>query len=255
MEQHEKVFFEVFPDFHCPEDISGMFNHVIVKDVILSKANKELKIYTDSKILIPKENIYKMEDSLSSYLFQNRVRVRIVEHYELSGQYNVKSLTDMYKESLLKEIYHESNILYGLVKNAIWYVNENVIHLTLDDTFLARKRSIYIKNYLETVYKERFGFDINVGFDYTEAQKEAIRLANEHTLELEVKQILEKGEAIAKENEALNENKASDNKKSDDKGANGNTKGSNSNKSDKPNDNKENSWKKKSSYDQLGMLK
>ena len=42
MEQHEKVFFEVFPDFHCPEDISGMFNHVIVKDVILSKANKEL---------------------------------------------------------------------------------------------------------------------------------------------------------------------------------------------------------------------
>lgn len=211
MTQSQKKFFEVFPDFNCTGDFINMFEHVEVKDVVISKSLKMLKIYTNCDILIPKEQIYKMEEALSSYLFQGRSKVKFFEHYELSGQYNVKNLTELYKESLLTELYHESNILYNLVKNADWYINDNVIHLTLDDTFLARQKSLYIKNYLETVYKDRFDYEINVGFDYTEEQKEAIRLANEHTLELEVRQIMEKNEAIARENGEMQEVKSDSN--------------------------------------------
>ncbi len=243
MVQQEKAFFDVFPEFNCPDEFRNLFNNVSVRDVVLSKSKKLLKIYINSKILIPKDKIYKMEDSLSSYLFQNHMRVVLMEHYELSEQYNVNSLTDMYKESLLLEFSHESNILHNLIKNAEWYVNNNVIHLTLDDTFLAKQRSSYIKNFLETIYRERFGFDINVGFDYTEEQKEAIRLANEHTLELEIRRIMEKNDAIARENGEINgtsDSKSDNNKgksnsgKSDNNAPakNGNT-GTNSNNSDK----------------------
>lgn len=258
MVQQEKAFFEVFPDYHCPDELNNLFGNVKVTDVVLSKSKKLLKIYINSRILIPKKKIYKMEDSLSSYLFQNRMHVKIIEHYELSGQYNVTSLTDMYKESLLDEINHESNILFRLIKNADWYVNDNVIHLTLDDTFLARQRAVYIKNFLETVYKERFDYEINVGFDYTEEQKEAIRLANEHSLELEVRQIMEKVEAIARENGDNNYKTASSdnakgessNKTNSDNGKNAvsgnNSKGKNGNNSGTSNGNKgyeKKSWK------------
>ena len=199
MVQQEKMFFDVFPDFKCPSDLNNIFSTVEVKDVVLSKSSGLLKLYMNSRILIPKAQIYEMEDALSDYLFQNRMRVKIIEHYQLSGQYNVSRLTEMYKESLLIELYNESNVLYNIVKKAEWYVNEEVIHLTLDDTFLTRQRSMHIKNYLEHMYKERFDYDINVGFDYTEEQKDAIRAANRHTLELEVEQILKMGEDRTRE--------------------------------------------------------
>ena len=194
-----KKFSDVFSDFKCPSELDNIFQNVEVRDVVLSKSNNMLKVFINSRILIPKVQIYEMENALASYLFQSRMRVKIIEHYELSSQYNVSRLTDMYKESLLIELYNESNVLYNMAKKAEWFVNEDIIHLTLDDTFLTRQRSIYIKNFLEHVYKERFDYDINVGFDYTEEQKEAIRAANQHTLELEVKHIIELGEERARE--------------------------------------------------------
>ncbi|MBR1599030.1 MAG: PolC-type DNA polymerase III [Lachnospiraceae bacterium] len=216
MSQQTKMFFDAFPDFKCQAELDNIFQTVEVRDVVLSKKSNMLKVLINSRILIPKVQIYEMENELSSYLFQSRMKVKIIEHYELSGQYNVSRLTDMYKESLLIELYNESNVLYNIAKKAEWYVNEDVIQLTLDDTFLTRQRSMYIKNFLEHVYRERFDYDINVGFDYTEEQKEAIRAANQHKLELEVKHIIELGQERARELElnGLDEQGADKNKRS-----------------------------------------
>lgn len=192
MAEQTKLFFDVFPDYNCSSELKRIFNDVQVKDVVLSKACNKLKLYINSSVLISKKDIYNVEDSLSEYLFQNRMRVKIIEHYELSGQYNVSRLTDMYKESLLFELQKESTILFNLLKKAEWFVNENIINLTLEDTFVAKDRSHEIKKFLENVYKERFDYEISVGFDFTEEQKDEIRRANEHTLMLEVMQILEK---------------------------------------------------------------
>ena len=79
MVQQEKAFFDVFPEFNCPDEFRNLFNNVSVRDVVLSKSKKLLKIYINSKILIPKNIIYKMEDSLSSYLFQNHIYLK--NHY------------------------------------------------------------------------------------------------------------------------------------------------------------------------------
>jgi DNA polymerase-3 subunit alpha (Gram-positive type) len=216
--QEGKLFFDVFPEYNCSSEFRKMFEDVIVTDVVMSKANKQLKIYIDSKVLIPKEHIYEMEDSLGSFLFQNRFRVLFVEHYRLSAQYNIKSLTDIYKDSLLLELYKESNVLYHLVRKSEWYVTDNVLHLTLDDTFVARQKSLHIKNFLEHVYKERFDYEISVGFDFTEAQKEAIRRANDHALKMEVMQIMEKSEQAQEVNgEGGSKGENADSKNADNK--------------------------------------
>lgn len=190
----KRQFFEVFPGFGCPEDIRELFEQVYVTEAVLVKSEKTLKLYTESRIVISKQDIYEIEDMLSDFVFQGNMRVKLLEHYDLSNQYNISKLTDIYKDSLLFELSAESSVLYRLVKNAEWFIDGNIITLTLDDTFLAKTRSVDIKKYLEKVYKERFGYDIQVGFDFTEEQKDSIRKANEHKLHLEVHQIMEQVE-------------------------------------------------------------
>lgn len=192
--KEQKTFFEVFPDFSCVGALKDMFSQVVVTDAVMVKSEKTLKFKIISKILIPKQDIYAIEDALSEHIFQGNMRVKLIEKYDLSNQYNIESLTDAYRESMLFELQTESSVLYRLVKNVEWYISDNIITLTLDDTFLAKKRSEDIKNYLEQVYRERFGFSIQVGFDFTEEQKDAIRKANDHKLQLEIEQIISKGQ-------------------------------------------------------------
>ncbi len=187
----QKKFFDVFPGFSCMDGLKEMFEQVVVTEAVMVKSEKTLKVKIISNILIPKQDVYAVEDELSEYVFQGNMCVKLLERYNLSNQYNVKSLTDCYKESLLFELQTESSVLYRLMKNAEWYVNDSILTLTLDDTFLAKTKSTDIKKYLERVYEERFGFDIQVGFDFTEEQKDAIRRANEHKLHLEVLQIMQ----------------------------------------------------------------
>ena len=187
----QKKFFEVFPGFECPGNLKELFEQVIVTEATLVRSEKTLKLKIESKVLIAKQYIYDMEDMLSDFVFQSNMRVKLIEYYDLSVQYDISKLTDVYKDSLLFELQAESSVLYRLVKGAEWFIDGNIITLTLDDTFLAKNRSQDIKKYLEQVYKIRFHYDIQVGFDFTEEQKDSIRKANEHKLHLEVQQIMQ----------------------------------------------------------------
>ena len=121
----------------------------------------------------------------------------------MSEQYTIETLTAVYQDSLLYEVRQESLVLYNLLSKAEWNVNEAILTLFLEDSFLARNKSQEIKQFLETIYKNRFQMELKVGFDYTEAQKKAFYEANRHKLNFEVNQImdhLEMQEGIAKEN-------------------------------------------------------
>lgn len=216
---NQKQFFDVFPGFDCPSGLKKQFEQVNVESAVLSKSTKTLKLCISSGIIIEKKDIYVIEDLLANFIFQGNMKVKIIEFYNLSEQYDVSNLTDIYRDSILYEIKHESSIMYRLVKDAEWFIEDNILTLTLDDTFLAKTRSSMIKEYLENMYKERFGFDIKVGFDFTEEQKDMIRKANEHKLNLEVHQIMKQveknkeEEAHAAEEETTTNSKANTNNK------------------------------------------
>ncbi len=207
----KKKFFDVFPGFTCPAGLEDLLEQVFITAATLKKSEKKLKFTIESRNIIEKKDIYALEEALGQFVSQGRMRVKLVEHYYLSEQYDVDKLTDLYKDSLLFELQQESSVLYRLVKNAEWYINGNIITLTLDDNFLAKNRSEEIKNYLESLYLERFGYEIQVGFDYTEEQKESIRRANEHKLNLEVHRIMEQvGAGQEKQDGVAKEEKGSD---------------------------------------------
>ncbi|MBE5941058.1 MAG: PolC-type DNA polymerase III [Lachnospiraceae bacterium] len=242
-----KPFFDVFPGFQCSADIQELFRQVQVTDAVLIKSKKTLQVYIESSILLPKEEIYIMEAELAEFIFQNKMRVKIMEHYTLSEQYNIKTLTDAYKESILFELSVESSVLFRFLKKAEWFIDGNVITITLVDNFVAKTRSADLKKFLETIYKDRFDFDIQVGFLYTEEQKNTIRKAAEHRLQQEIANIMKQQvseEEQAVETVASSNDTATENEKKDSK----NAKGSNNNatKADDSNNKSKDNWKRSS---------
>ena len=96
-----KNFFDVFPGFGCPEALRELFEQVYITEATLVKSEKTLKVKMESKVLIAKQDIYEIEDLLNDFVFQGNMRVKLLEYYDLSSQYDIQKLTDVYKESLL----------------------------------------------------------------------------------------------------------------------------------------------------------
>ena len=157
----------------------------------MKQAERRLIISLLSKHLISRPKIVQVEDIICGHLFRGRgYKVIIDDHYELSSQYNTRTLTEVYKDSILYDVEKISHVGYRLLKRAEWYYADDIITLAMEDSKLSKSHSIGIKKYLEETYKKRFGMDIKVGFDYTESDKEMLRRANEQKMKLEIEAIL-----------------------------------------------------------------
>ena len=212
----KRLFKDVFVDLRLDNKIEELIGNAEVEKITMFKSERKMVISFVSQVLIAKQYIFKAEQALSEHIFGRGTGKCVIEdRYELSKQYNLKSLTNIYKDSFLEELKSFSHVGYRLLKKAEWYFDGNILTLALEDISLARSQSGIIKNYLETTYKNRFGMEVVVGFDYTEEQKISLRAANEHKLKQELMAI----EALNKQNENTasgsgDEGKAGENNKS-----------------------------------------
>ena len=186
-----KLFFEVFPELNMDKELSSLFEDTMIEKVVMKQAERQLIISLLSKHLISRPKIVQVEDIIYGHLFRGRgYKVIIDDRYELSSQYNTRTLTEVYKDSILYDVEKISHVGYRLLKRAEWYYSDDIITLAMEDSKLSKSHSIGIKKYLEETYKKRFGMDIKVGFDYTESDKEMLRRANEQKMKLEIEAIL-----------------------------------------------------------------
>ena len=186
-----KLFFEVFPELNMDKELSSLFENTMIEKVVMKQAERQLIISLLSKHLISRPKIVQVEDIICGHLFRGRgYKVIIDDRYELSSQYNTRTLTEVYKDSILYDVEKISHVGYRLLKRAEWYYADDIITLAMEDSKLSKSHSIGIKKYLEETYKKRFGMDIKVGFDYTESDKEMLRRANEQKMKLEIEAIL-----------------------------------------------------------------
>lgn len=187
-----RLFYDVFPDLDIRGDWGKVFSKASVEKVIMKKRSRMLCVYLHSEYLIPKKQIRWLEKRIKDALFKNmRIQVQIQERFTLSSQYTLTKVTEEYWDSLLFELREQSLVDYNLMSHASWAFEDDIMTILLEDSFLARQKSMQMKGLLEKIYKERFGADIKVGFDYTEEQKEAFYAANKHKLKLEVSSVME----------------------------------------------------------------
>ncbi|MCM1082336.1 MAG: PolC-type DNA polymerase III [Clostridium sp.] len=183
----KRLFKDVFFELKLDKKIEDLIGNAEIEKITMFKSERRMVISFVSQVLIAKQYIFKAEQALSEHIFGRGMGSCVIEdRYELSKQYNLKSLTNIYKDSFLEEIKSFSHVGYRLLKKAEWYFDGNILTLALEDISLARSQSGIIKSYLETTYKNRFGMEVVVGFDYTEEQKVSLRAANEQKLKMEL---------------------------------------------------------------------
>ncbi|MBE5945595.1 MAG: PolC-type DNA polymerase III [Lachnospiraceae bacterium] len=183
----KKLFREVFPGLKLGKDLDDLIGQTEVTKITMFKSKKKMVISISSNNLIAKELIFKAENMLTEFVFGKGTDVcEIDEHYTLSKQYSLPHLTNIYKDSFLEEIKLKSYVDYRILKRGEWFFNENIVTLALEDTNLAKSHAPVIKEYLEDTYKNRFGMDVVVGFDFTDEQKSSLRAANELRLKQEL---------------------------------------------------------------------
>lgn len=186
-----ELFFNVFEGLQMNTELKELFLEVYVTKVTMLSHKKSLTVDIASKHIISRPNIAAAEDLLKCHLFGNKnIQVVIKEHYELSSQYNTRTITEVYKDSILYDVEKFSHVGYRLLKKAEWFYDEGIITLAMEDTKIARSHAISIKTYMEDMFKDRFSMDINTCFEYTDSDKETLRKANELKMKLEVEAIL-----------------------------------------------------------------
>ena len=112
-----KLFFEVFPTLKITGEMSALLKETEITKVASNSAQNALRIYLESTRLIPKPEIYHIEQEIRQQLFPHKeVAVKIIEKFNLSSQYTPEKLMAVYRESILEEIRNYSVLLYNLMR-------------------------------------------------------------------------------------------------------------------------------------------
>ena len=185
MEEGKIGLLQVFSAYHPSRTMQELFEDVFVDRVRLSRQSKVLHIYVISQHLIHQQYVQQLQYELYPFAKGTVPGIRVLDiqvKYRLSDRYGLVDIYEEYGESLLYEIKDADPINYLLVKDEAWVVNDNVITIPMPDSDLAKCRFHEIQDYLIQVFQERFDMEIQVGFNFREEDKTALREAHEKRL-------------------------------------------------------------------------
>ena len=187
-----KLFFEVFPELKVNQDMEKLLADVEVTKVSTNRQRDHLRVYLLSTRLIWKSNIFHLEGNIKKQLFPHHdVSVKIIEKYQLSGQYNPKKLMDVYRDSILEEFRAYSLLAYNVLRMAqMEFPEEHKMILTLEDSVIARQKTEEVVQILEKIICERCGMDIDIQVEYTEPKEKKYKKNSDIQIENEVKSIV-----------------------------------------------------------------
>ncbi len=165
--------FEVFEEIHVKPDLENAFQEVEVEKITASRIAGKTVLHLKSRRLLEFQQKEEMERVLEKQFFgQTGQKVEFAIVYQLSGQYNPKSLWELYRESVICEVEKESRMASFLLKKAAvsfdLQADIPVMKLDIEDTFVNRTLASELKNFLELMYAERFQFQVGIEFSYHE---------------------------------------------------------------------------------------
>ena len=200
MEVTTKPFFSVFPDLKVSDDVRSLFEDANIKEITLKKRDNMLKISFQCDHLISRVDTWRMERTIREQLFSKRfVKIRFQESYHLSEQYNLKYLMEHYMKSFLFELKGKGEVIFNVVRKGDYKVSDNVITFYFEDTFVNRNKAPEIKDFFETILKNRFSIDAKVGFDFSKTIDQSLKMESNYRLQQEIHTIVEHADTVEKE--------------------------------------------------------
>ena len=187
-----KSFFEVFPQLKLDTDLHGMLDDATVSKVSTTRQRNSLRIYLGCGRLLPKEKIYFLESELKRQLFPHHtMNIKIIEHFQLSEQYTLKNLLDVYWSSILTEFHRYSLLEYNLLRQAkVDVVEENTLRISLEDSVLAHQKEEEIYHILEKIFNERCNLSVQIQMEFHEKKESKYRKNADLKMQNEVENVI-----------------------------------------------------------------
>ncbi len=161
------LFFEAFDRLEVGQEIQLLFQDVDVKKIVASKSKHQIRIFIQSNHLLQRKDLRKLEYQMKKQMFGEVMEDIIFEqNYDLSAQYTPEKLVDMYIDSILEELKEESILDYNMLKKQEFQFEENKWYIRCEENFMYQRREKELKRRLELMLKERFGFEIQIVFEY-----------------------------------------------------------------------------------------
>ncbi|MGN0341294.1 MAG: PolC-type DNA polymerase III [Roseburia sp.] len=193
-----KLFYEVFPTLKMQGDMDALLKETQVTKVVSNAAHTSLRIYIESNRLIPKPEIYSIENEIKGQLFSGKeMAVKIVEKFILSSQYTPEKLMDVYKDSILEELHNYSVLLYNLFKTShMEFDREDHMILSMEQTIVAERRGNELIDILEKIICERCGLKLMIVPEYTPAHESKYIKSAESQIDAEVFHIVSRTRGV-----------------------------------------------------------
>ena len=192
-----KGFMEVFPELVLEQEVRALFEKVKVERVTTTRQKDLIRVYISCGRLIPKTAIFRVEEEIARQLFPNcNITIKIQEKFQLSAQYNLKSLLETYQESILLELKKCSPVEYSLFKSAnISFPDEGKLVLEVPDTVIAHERCPELIRILEKICCERCGIPMEAVAHYCQPKENPRKAEEEIALARKVAMIAAKAGA------------------------------------------------------------
>ena len=167
-----RMFEEVFPPLSLDQSLLDLLGQVKVEKVTSNRAKNFIRVYLVSGKLIHKEQLFQLERALKRQLFgRAEVELKILERYELSGQYTPEKLLELYKDSILWELKHYSILEYNLFRGAkISFPEEHVMRMELQKTTLGEDAADELIRVLYKIFTERCGMDLRIQTEFVDRE-------------------------------------------------------------------------------------
>ncbi|MEG0962561.1 MAG: PolC-type DNA polymerase III [Lachnospiraceae bacterium] len=196
-----KLFFDVFPQLDVNQDMKKLLADVTVTKVSTNRQQNHLRIYMLSTRLIWKSNIFHLEESIKKQLFPNHpVSVKIIEKYQLSGQYNPQKLMNIYKDSILEEFRSYSVLAYNVLRMAeITFPEEQRMQVIFEDSVIARQKSEEVVQILEKIMCERCGMNVAIHTQFCSPHEKSYKKNSDIQIQNEVQSIVSQSSLTSEE--------------------------------------------------------
>ena len=203
----EKRFFTVFPDLKLNSELTELFGLVEVEKVTTNRAKNAIRVYILSRRLIDKKTLHYVESEIEKQLFGGlQVSVFFVEKFQLSEQYTVENLFNVYFESIMAELRSKSRILCNIIKKAKCTFEGKHMNIEVEETALNLEKLDELKMILLDIFTTRCGIEAEISYTYKEPHTSKFREQSEKRMELEIAAIVDR----IKENRSSDENASSD---------------------------------------------
>ncbi len=186
-----KPYFEVFPSLKLDKRLHDLMEQTVVEKVSSTSRKDFLRIYIGSERLIQKFDIWQVEAEIKKQLFPNiSIEVKIYEHFQLSSQYTLENLMELYGESILAELKAYNHIMHSTFKNSeISYPGNGKMVICARDSVLSRSMEEELVRILEKIICERCGLSAGIQMEYVEVEETQSSADDDRMISLQVAEI------------------------------------------------------------------